>query len=278
MILGATTSQRMNPNGFTLLEVILAVAIAGMVMTAATALLVAAGNAWLLRDDRAFLEAHASGVSQFLSSRAQHPRMSVQVDNASGGSTQARQRNGVGNIPINRDGAPTVAVSSSPQTNAMATATGTANASSDRNTEHAIRWQALPGASPADEPKLVIPLAAGHPLLVSQLPAEQSIRGFLQFESEVGLLLLWSSPLQEDPPRRADELNRTLISPWVSAVEYLYLDPRNERWDRTSTTPYDAQNEPITPRFMRLVFSRNGIETDRLISLPSTIEGGIPLY
>ncbi len=283
-----TTARPAKPNGrskgpvvhsgFTLLEIILAVAIAGMVMTAATALLVAAGNAWLLRDDRAFLETHASGVTQFLSSRAQHPRMRVQVDNANQETTQTRQRNGSGNGSINRDGAVSVRVSTESRTNAAATASNTANTSNDLSIEHAIRWQALPGASPADEPRLVIPLAAGHPLLVSQLPAEQSIEGFLQFEAESGLLLLWSSPLQEESPRRADELNRTLISPWVSAVEYLYLDPRNERWERTSTTPYDAQNEPIAPRFMRLIFSRDGIEAERLISLPTTIEGGIPLY
>jgi prepilin-type N-terminal cleavage/methylation domain-containing protein len=249
-----STKPRRGKDGFTLLEVILAVAIAGMVMTAATALLVAAGNAWLLRDERAFLETHASGVAQFLTTRAHNPQTHVQVDNSdnSGNSTQTATR---------------------PRVQPVATTSvGTTES------EPAIHWQALPGASPADEPRLTLPLAAGHPLLISQLPAEQSIEVFLQFDPEAGLALLWSSPLQEEFPSRADELNRTLLSPWITTVEYLFWDPRTERWERSTSTPYDAQNTPIIPRFIRLVFSRDGIETERLIALPATVNGGLPIY
>jgi prepilin-type N-terminal cleavage/methylation domain-containing protein len=271
------TAKHFTRSGFTLLEVILAVAIAGMVLTAATALLVAAANAWLLRDERSFLETHASGVAQFLNTRAQNPQLAIQVDNAreSGQNTRdpSRPRDRDLNASAATNGSPVPVISAIDNANTTLPETST-----NRIDAAGVRWQALPGASPADEPKLVLPLAAGHPLLTSVLPAEQSVKGFLQFETSRGLFLLWSSPLQEEDSRRADELNRTLISPWVSRMEYLYLAPRNQRWEKSTTTPYDEQNTPIKPRFIRITFNRNGLETERLISLPMTINGGIPLY
>jgi len=270
-------------HAFTLLEVVLAVAIAGMVMTAATALLVAAGNAWLLRDERAFLETHASGVATFLTSRADNPRTRVQVDPDTSENQTARSnpaggnRNVDSNPPRVSNGSPTIRVNSGSASATQATRPNTQSPTSE-DSETGIRWQALPGASPADDPKLMLQLATGHPLLVSQLPAEREIEGFLQWQADEGLFLLWSSPLQEEAPRRADELNRTLISPWVSQLEYLYLDPDTERWERTTSTPLDRQNTPIQPRFLRLVFSHKGVETERIIPLRVFVSGGIPLY
>lgn len=270
-------------HAFTLLEVVLAVAIAGMVMTAATALLVAAGNAWLLRDERALLETHASGVATFLTTRANNPRPRVQVDPDTSGNQTARtnpaggNRNVDSNPPRAANNSPTIRVNTGAGNASQATRPNTQTPTSE-DSETGIRWQALPGASPADDPKLVLQLATGHPLLVSQLPAEREIVGFLQWQADEGLFLLWSSPLQEEAPRRADELNRTLISPWVSQLEYLYLDPDTERWERTTSTPLDRQNTPIQPRFLRLVFSHKGTETERIIPLRVFVSGGIPLY
>ncbi|TVP79201.1 MAG: prepilin-type N-terminal cleavage/methylation domain-containing protein [Puniceicoccaceae bacterium] len=52
--------------GFTLLEVILAVTIAGALLAAAAALMVSITDAWLQRQDRHFFEDHVDGVTEFL--------------------------------------------------------------------------------------------------------------------------------------------------------------------------------------------------------------------
>ena len=51
---------------FTLLEVILAVTIAGALLAGAATLMVSVTNAWLEREDRHFFEDHVDGVTQFL--------------------------------------------------------------------------------------------------------------------------------------------------------------------------------------------------------------------
>ena len=51
---------------FTLLEVILAVAIAGALLAGAATLMVSVTNAWLERQDQHFFEDHVDGVTEFL--------------------------------------------------------------------------------------------------------------------------------------------------------------------------------------------------------------------
>ena len=51
---------------FTLLEVILAVSIAGALLAGAATLMVSVTNAWLERQDRHFFEDHVDGVTEFL--------------------------------------------------------------------------------------------------------------------------------------------------------------------------------------------------------------------
>ena len=51
---------------FTLLEVILAVTIAGALLAGAATLMVSVTNAWLEREDRHFFEDHVDGVTEFL--------------------------------------------------------------------------------------------------------------------------------------------------------------------------------------------------------------------
>ena len=51
---------------FTLLEVILAVSIAGALLAGAATLMVSVTNAWLERQDQHFFEDHVDGVTEFL--------------------------------------------------------------------------------------------------------------------------------------------------------------------------------------------------------------------
>ena len=51
---------------FTLLEVILAVTIAGALLAGAATLMVSVTNAWLERQDQHFFEDHVDGVTEFL--------------------------------------------------------------------------------------------------------------------------------------------------------------------------------------------------------------------
>ena len=66
---GSNQNSSSNTRGvaaFTLLEVILAVAIAGALLAGAATLMVSVTNAWLERQDRHFFEDHVDGVTEFL--------------------------------------------------------------------------------------------------------------------------------------------------------------------------------------------------------------------
>lgn len=62
--------------GFTLIEVVLAIALTGLVLSAATTFLVIVSGIWLSRNDESFFQQHASGATAFvkgLVARAEPP-------------------------------------------------------------------------------------------------------------------------------------------------------------------------------------------------------------
>ncbi len=242
------TQPKASP-GFSLFEVILAISVAGLILTAAMSLLVAMTTNWVLRDDRSFFEAHVGGVTLFLTKTMATGGLSTQA------ATENQQNGGNQQNPGNRG----------PGADAANTLAG------------APSWTNLPGDSSFDDPLIGFTLASKPALLVTELPADQQIEAYLEFSEETGLSLLWTSALRSDPVERKDDLIRAILSPYVRRVQYIHFDPDLRNWETLDEAPTGDDGQPILPRFLKLTFEKDDVVLERFVPIP-TPSTELPLF
>ena len=278
-VLGYASNQNFPSNirgvaAFTLLEVILAVAIAGALLAGAATLMVSVTNAWLERQDRHFFEDHVDGVTEFLQASFYMAGTEIAFgdEDESGGSTS----NGTGN-EIKTDGSEvTVGISGNNKSdggNSMdgETTESTSGSGLVRVSEDPIGWSQPPGFADYQDPLLHFGLNDTPPLLVQTENAPIiGVEAFLHFEDDEGLSLLWYTPLQEDS-EDLDDLRRTPISNLITKVEYVYWDERFEKWE-TETEPKEGEDDDqfILPHFLKLTFEYEGVIKERSLTIPVT--------
>ena len=259
---------------FTLLEVILAVSIAGALLAGAATLMVSITNAWLERQDQHFFEDHVDGVTEFLQASFSMAGTEIALgdEDESGGSTS----NETGN-EIETDGSEvTVGISGNNNSdggNSMDgdTTDSTSGSGLVRVSEDPIDWSQPPGFADYQDPLLHFRLNDTPPLLVQTENAPIiGVEAFLHFEDDEGLSLLWYTPLQEDS-EDLDDLRRTPISNLITKVEYVYWDERFEKWE-TETEPKEGEDDDqfILPRFLKLTFEYEGVIKERSLTIPVT--------
>ena len=278
-VLGYGSNQNFPSNtrgvaAFTLLEVILAVAIAGALLAGAATLMVSVTNAWLERQDRHFFEDHVDGVTEFLQASFSMAGTEIALgdEDESGGS----MTNETGN-EIKTDGSEvTVGISGNNNSdggNSMDgdTTESTSGSGLVRVSEDPIGWSQPPGFADYQDPLLHFGLNDAPPLLVQTENAPIiGVEAFLHFEDDEGLSLLWYTPLQEDS-EDLDDLRRTPISNLITKVEYVYWDERFEKWE-TETEPKEGEDDDqfILPRFLKLTFEYEGVIKERSLTIPVT--------
>jgi hypothetical protein len=258
---------------FTLLEVILAVTIAGALLAGAATLMVSVTNAWLERQDRHFFEDHVDGVTEFLQASFSIAGTEIVLgdDDGSGGSTISETGN-----EIEADGSQvTVDISGNNNLESGNSMEGntesTASSGLIRVSEDPIDWSQPPGFADYQEPLLHFKLRDTPPLLVQTENAPIiGVEAFLHFEDDEGLSLLWYTPLQEDS-EDLDDLRRTPLSDLVIKVEYVYWDERFEKWE-SETEPKEGEGDDqfILPRFLKLTFEYEAVTKERTLTIPVT--------
>ena len=258
---------------FTLLEVILAVAIAGALLAGAATLMVSVTNAWLERQDRHFFEDHVDGVTEFLQASFSIAGTEIALgdEDGSGGSTMSETGN-----EIETDGSQvTVDISGNNNLESGNSMEGntesTASSGLIRVSEDPIDWSQPPGFADYQEPLLHFKLRDTPPLLVQTENAPIiGVEAFLHFEDDEGLSLLWYTPLQEDS-EDLDDLRRTPLSDLVIKVEYIYWDERFEKWE-SETEPKEGEGDDqfILPRFLKLTFEYEAVTKERTLTIPVT--------
>ena len=260
---------------FTLLEVILAVTIAGALLAGAATLMVSVTNAWLERQDRHFFEDHVDGVTEFLQASFSMAGTEIALgdEDGSGGSTS----NVSGNNEIETDGSlVTIGISGNNNSDGGNSMEGNNTESTNsgglmRISEDPIDWSQPPGFADYQEPTLHFKLRDTPPLLVQTENAPIiGVEAFLYFEDDEGLSLLWYTPLQEDY-EDLDDLRRTPLSDLVRKVEYIYWDERFEKWE-SETEPKEGEGDDqfILPRFLKLTFEYEAVTKERTITIPVT--------
>ena len=278
-VLGYASDQNFPSNtrgvdAFTLLEVILAVAITGALLAGAATLMLSVTNAWLERQDRHFFEDHVDGVTEFLQASFSMAGTEIALcdEDESDGSTS----NETGN-EIKTDGSEvTVGISgnnNSDGSNSMDgdTTESTSGSGLVRVSEDPIGWSQPPGFAYYQDPLIHFGLGNTPPLLVQTENAPIiGVKAFLHFEDDEGLSLLWYTPLQEES-EDLDDLRRTPISNLITKMEYVYWDERFEKWE-TETEPKEGEddNQFILPRFLKLTFEYEGVIEERSLTIPVT--------
>ena len=277
-------AKNSHPNsGVTLIEVLLALAIAGFLIAAATSFVVSISNIWAERSQRNFFEDHVDGVTEFINATLQLAGASIQINDNKNSSEQ--QKNGVemmiqGTAEItpqqNNASIPVQKKDTIKNLRYDADSKGLmTNETSLRNRDsNPILWKRLPGSANYEEPLLHFKLNHTPPLFVSESPQPSldQVEVYLFFDSSKGLSMLWHSILKEET-ETVDDLRRTLISPYIKSLEYVYWDSRFEKWE-IEKKPRDAEDsteqEYLLPRAIQLSFVYENEIKIRTLSIPVT--------
>ena len=232
-----------------LIEVILAISVAGFVLTAAVSLLVSISSIWSERSERYFFTDHVDGVSEFLN--ATFAASGVEIA-----------------ATLDENQEPT-----DPDDNSE---TSPGSGSLLNSADQLIRWERPPGFANYQEPLLNFSMTDAPPILVGlENTPTLGINAFLHFEADEGLSLLWHSILQEEV-EDINDLRRTLISPLVEEITYIYWDERFEAWEEEDRPQKDEEDDQyILPRFIKLVFEYEGETKERILTIPVPIKSAL---
>ncbi|WPJ94667.1 hypothetical protein SH580_14630 [Coraliomargarita algicola] len=266
------TSSENATSAFTLLEVILAVTIAGALLAAAATLLVSVTDVWMERQDRHFFEDHVDGVAEFLQATLTAAGAEITLSSESDDADAPNNSND-SDTPNNSDDSDAPNDPSTP-TNPSDTETDT---ESEENSgggllnvaEDPIDWAQPPGFADYQDPLLHFYLKDTPPLLIQTDNAPiVGIEAYLHFKQDEGLSLLWYSPLQEES-EDLNDLRRTALSDLITKLEYVYWDESFEKWE-TETEPQEGEDgeEFTLPRFIKLTFEYEGETKVRTLTIP----------
>lgn len=255
----------------TLLEVMLAIAVAGFVLYSATAYVVSISNIWTAREERHFFEDHVDGVTEFLRASFQSAGHEIALSNAA----NTIKRNQL--VPVN---APTVNDAqdkTTPQPNLQAATNQPGKhtaASYLQQSATPISWEKIPGAAGYEDPLLSFKLADIPLLLTSpgNRPATKVVL-YLYFDEQEGLSLLWHSNLQEEV-ESIDDLQRSPVSKLITSLEYIYWDETFEKWEE-EMEPLEDDNGLQLPRYLKLTFTYKEETKTRLLPLPVPMESAL---
>lgn len=232
-----------------LIEVILAISVAGFVLTAAVSLLVSISSIWSERSERHFFTDHVDGVSEFLN--ATFAASGVEI---------------AANLDENQEPTDPELEPTEPDDNS---GTSPDSGSLLNSSDEPIRWERLPGSANYQDPLLNFSMTDAPPILVGlENTPTLDINAFLHFEADEGLSFLWHSILQEEVDD-INDLRRTLISSLVDEITYIYWDERFEAWEEEDRPKKDEGGDQyILPRFIKLVFEYEGETKERILTIP----------
>lgn len=241
-------------SGMSLIEVILAIAVAGFVLASAVSLLVSVSSIWSERSEHHFFTDHVDGVTEFLNATFATSGFEIAPANsglsndttiANPDENQKPDNNSAGNLGTSQESGSRVNTTAEP-----------------------IRWERPPGFANYQEPLLNFSMSDDSPILVGpENTPTLGINAFLHFDPDEGLGLLWHSKIQEDT-EDLNDLQRTLISPLVKKVIYIYWDERFETWEEEDSPKEGDNDQYILPRFIKLVFEYEGETKERILTIP----------
>lgn len=262
----SATSSHLFPHpasgkAFSLLEVLIAVALGGVLLGMVAFQIVSLSNIWMTQNDDAFFEEHANAVAEFLGSAMTRAEASLPAANDSASSNNSAN-------PPNPDAESTARTSNDPR---MRQASG-----EKLRRVSAVEWTQPPGGSDLDEPFLSFRLREAPPLLQEYDIPFPHIVAYLHYTRGEGLALLWHSELAAEV-EDLNDVNITALSTFIHQLEFCYYDPEEESWECTDEPIEDENNQRPLPEFIKLHFRYGEIEITRSVYLPPANQN-VPLF
>lgn len=233
--------------GFTLLELVLALALVSLLLTGLNTFLFSMGELWGRNTDVRLFEQHVRAVTRFLEGEIRQAALPPSVRSPSGSALGSAVAPGAA-APAP---APSPAAGSAPAVPI---------------TVEEIRPQAG-----AREKLLTYDLPGGSRILNwPDRPLPEVVCSW-QVRSGEGLVFLWHSRLEKefenDPPRE------TVVTPLVTGLRYEYFDPETSRWSIESQLKQDNQGVAMTPQRVRLTFTYGKLTRESVLTLPVPGQG-----
>lgn len=255
-------TKQQKQSGMSLIEVVIAIAISGFILASAASFVVSITDIWSKREQRyAFFE-HADGVSQFLKTNFRSAQIIPSEDNSIQNSTNDPATETNPSIQAN-DGSISI------ETNTQNTRSGD-DLDNEPQSDTNLFWKSPEFNQSSDEPILSFQIRETTPLLTSSkgvMPVENTL--YLYFEPDEGLSLVHTSSLNETI-ESDDDYHRTMLSPFVKDMQYIYWDIETETWeslDEPMVSP-DDEFTYLIPNFLKLSFKHKETEIERIIPIP----------
>ena len=255
-------TKQQTQSGMSLIEVVIAIAISGFILASAASFVVSITDIWSKREQRyAFFE-HADGVSQFLKTNFRSAQIIPSEDNSLQNSMNDPATETNPSIQAN-DGSISI------ETNTQNTSSGN-DLDNEPQSDTNLFWQSPEFNQSSDEPILSFQIRETTPLLTSSkgvMPVENTL--YLYFEPDEGLSVVHTSSLNETI-ESDDDYHRTMLSPFVKDMQYIYWDIETETWeslDEPMVSP-DDEFTYLIPNFLKLSFKHKETEIERIIPIP----------
>ena len=254
---------------FTLMEIILAVSIAGALLAAAATLVVSVSELWIERQDRHFFDDHVDGVTEFIQASFAHSGTEITVSSPEEQTVNSSNPIGIDSNTPNTNITEAEIMPSNNGVQSGNIASEHAGVGLIKTAEQPIVWSKPPGYPEYEDPLLHFSLKDTSPLLIKADDAPViGVKAFFYFKKDEGLSLLWYTPLQEDS-EDLNDLRRTQISDLITQIEYIYWDDRFEKWEnQTDPKESEAGDEFVLPRFAKLTFEYEGEKKERILTIP----------
>jgi len=136
----------------------------------------------------------------------------------------------------------------------------------EENSSAPVEWARPPGWSDLDDPLLYFQQAEAPALFVREGQSLPAIQAYLYFDDNEGLSVLWYSVLDAEEIEEEKDLRRTLISSYVTNMDYAYYELEEDEWEITEDPMEDDDDNFRLPDFIRLTFTHPD-EGERLRSI-----------
>jgi hypothetical protein len=272
------------PAGFTLVEVVLSIALSTLVLLAAAVFVFSAFNLLTQTQNDPGIEHHKLGVVNYLEyAFSQAPPSNSTTSGATTGNTTGPGFAGGGGTASPTGGGNTSNNNNSNANTGNGASNGlgqsslslTSGLGTSANQTNLVAWGYPPGTASGDNPYLSFRVDDNDPLLVWPSGPRPPATAWLYFKDGEGLSIIWQTDEQKSTDPSA--LQRTMLSPLVTKVEFNYYDPSTEQWSVSDTPVTDVNGNQLLPTFIRLTFTINGKEEPMIVNIPAST-ATVPLY
>lgn len=249
--------------GFTLIEVLVALALSLLLLSAATSLLVTFSVLWTQEETEPWYNEHVDGLDRFL--RASFAGGHRPLQKASEATEEEP--------PADDEGRENPPESPSAEERELETPP----TSEPEEMEPRVRLRKLPGERGFADPLVSFELSGDLPLMRTGKPQPPVVTAYLKFSEEEGLVLIWHG--EPEAGRERPDLHSLRLSPYVRAVRFAYFEEDFKEWEVEEEPRENAQGEPELPDFIELELRLEEDDEPRVLTFllpPEKMD--VPLY